>query len=59
MDVNILAESMVRVLQARRDALLSELASVEVELGLSPTTAEIRALWRRHNGKCTECGAKW
>ena len=58
-NVNTLADAMVRVLCARRDALLAEVASIEAELGKSPTTAEIREKYRRGGGKCRECGAKW
>ena len=58
-NVNTLAESMRRVLLARRSALLAEVASMEAELGQSPTTAEIREKWRRAQGKCKECGAEW
>lgn len=57
--VGTLADAMVRVLMARRDALLRELAQIEAELGRSPTTAEIREAWRRNGGKCSECGAVW
>lgn len=58
-NVNTLADSMIRVLQARRDALLAEVASIEVELGTSPTTAEIRKKWARWQGRCGECGMEW
>jgi len=58
-NVNTLADAMVRVLCARRDALLAEVASIESELGKSPTTAEIREKYRRGGGKCRECGAEW
>jgi len=58
-NVSTLADAMVRVLCARRDALLAEVASIESELGKSPTTAEIREKYRRGQGKCKECGAEW
>ena len=57
-----LAESMARLLWARRDALLRELATIEAELGLGCngklTTAQIRERWRECGGHCPECGAK-
>jgi hypothetical protein len=55
-NINTLATAMVRVLQARRDALLRELAGIERELGQSPTTAEIRSQHKCR--KCPECGAE-
>ena len=58
-NVNTLADAMVRVLCARRRALLAEIASIEAELDQDPTTAEIREKWRRGEGRCKECGAKW
>ena len=39
-------EEISRMLRDRRDALLMELSGIERQLGVSPTTAQIRALWR-------------
>lgn len=51
----VLAESMARMLMARRDALLAEVASIEAELGYGapdkPTTAQIREAHRRGGTK--------
>jgi hypothetical protein len=53
--LDALAGAMVRVLMARRDALLAEVANIESELGYGtpdkPTTAQIREAWRRGNGR--------
>lgn len=36
-------------LESKRHALLIELAAVEKELGIKPTTAQIREWWRQVN----------
>ena len=57
-----IAETVARLSLARRDALLREVASIEAEHGYGtqekPSTAQLRARWKKHRGYCPECGKR-
>jgi len=55
----ILADTMIRMLEARRDALIRDLAGVEEALGYGgpgrkPTTAQLRKRYRRERERRPE-----
>ena len=52
--------SLMSWIDARRQALLRELAELERQLGYGtesrPTTAHLRDLWQLWRGRCPQCG---